>query len=76
MDRALKIWRMHEAKRLGIAPFLLLLDQTIRGIVAAEPRSPEALRQVDGISAKWVEEHGRAIVGVVTPFLSATSLPG
>ncbi|GAA3764367.1 RecQ family ATP-dependent DNA helicase [Terriglobus aquaticus] len=73
MDRALKVWRMHEAKRLGVAPFVLLLDQTIRGIVAAEPRSPEALRGIDGLSAKWVEEHGRAIVGVVTPFLSSVS---
>ena len=73
MDRALKVWRMHEARRLGVAPFVLLLDQTIRGIIAAAPRSPEALCEVEGLSAKWVEQHGRAIVGVVTPFLSAAS---
>ncbi len=71
LDRALKIWRMHEAKRLGVAPFVLLLDQSIRGIIAAEPRSAEALRNVDGLSPKWVEQHGSAVVGVVTPFLSA-----
>lgn len=75
IDRALKVWRMHEARRLGVAPFVLLLDQTIRGIVAAEPRSPDALRKVDGLSAKWVEQHGSAIVGVVTPFLSTDAIP-
>ena len=74
MDRALKVWRMHEARRLGVAPFVLLMDQTIRRIVATEPQSPEALHNVDGLSAKWIEQHGRAIVGIVTPFLPTATL--
>ena len=75
MDRALKVWRMHESKRLGIPPFVLLLDQTIRSIVAAEPRSPDALHAVDGLSASWVEQHGTAIVGVIRPFLAEAVIP-
>lgn len=70
LDRALKVWRMHEAKRLGVAPFVLLLDQTIRGIVAVAPRSTEALRGVDGLSARWVDQHGPAVVDLIAAHLS------
>ncbi len=73
IDRALKVWRMHEAKRQGVAPFVFLLDQTIRGIIAAAPRSQETLRDVEGLSPRWVEQHGNAVIGIVAPFLSSIS---
>ncbi len=65
LEHALKVWRMREAKRLGIAPFVLLLDAAIRSIVQALPAEMAALRRVPGMDSDWAAEHGDAICALV-----------
>ena len=65
LDHALKIWRMREAKRLGIAPFVLMLDAAIRSVVQAQPTDLAALRGVAGMDSDWAAEHGEAICALV-----------
>ncbi len=65
LEYALKVWRMREAARLKVAPFVLLLDGTIRNIVEAVPGTPAALGKVRGMTAEVTAEFGVAICAVV-----------
>ncbi len=71
LEHALKVWRMREAAKLKIAPFVLLLDSTIRAIVEAEPGSPPALARVRGMTREVAAEYGEAICGVIRQYSPA-----
>ena len=68
---ALRAWRLDEARRRGIAPFIILHDRTLQQIAAARPQTTDALLDVAGIGPAKAAEYGDAIVSVV----SAHSLP-
>ena len=63
--------RLDEARRRGIAPFIILHDRTLQQIAAARPQTTDALLDVAGIGPAKAAEYGDAIVSVV----SAHSLP-
>ncbi len=65
LDHELKVWRMREAAKLKVAPFVLLLDATIRNIVEAAPTTPALLGKVRGMTAEVNAEYGSAICAVV-----------
>ena len=65
LEHALKIWRMHEAKRLSTTPFDLLHDRTIREIVAIKPLSVDDLRGVTGVASDFADQYGEAVCTVV-----------
>ncbi len=65
LEHDLKIWRMHEAKRKGVAPFVLLLDVTIRELVHSRPLTVTELTGIDGISPEWANTNGEAVCMVV-----------
>ena len=65
LEHALKVWRMREAARLKVAPFVLLLDATIRNIVEAAPTTPAALGKVRGMTTEVNAEFGPAICAVI-----------
>ncbi len=65
LEHALKVWRMREAAKLKVAPFVLLLDPTIRNIVEALPATPAALARVRGVAQEVASEYGNAICEVV-----------
>ena len=68
LEQVLKVWRMREAAKLKIAPFLLLLDGTIRHIVEALPDSPAKLATVRGVAQEVATTYGEAICGMVREF--------
>ena len=62
---ALREWRLAEARRRAIAPFIILHDRTLMAIAAARPRSTSELLGVPGIGPGKAAEYGEAIVSVV-----------
>jgi ATP-dependent DNA helicase RecQ len=62
---ALRAWRLDEARRRGIAPFIVLHDRTLLAIAAARPRDTNALQDIPGIGPAKLAEYGDAIVSVV-----------
>ena len=65
LEQALKVWRMHEAKRLEKAPFDLLRDGTIREIAASKPLSVDDLRGIAGVESAWADRFGPAVCSLV-----------
>ncbi len=65
LEQALKVWRMHEARRQSTKPFDLLLDRTIHEIAATRPQSVDDLRSVPGVDAAWAERFGAAVCTVI-----------
>jgi ATP-dependent DNA helicase RecQ len=63
---ALRAWRLAEARRQGIAPFIILHDQTLAAIAATLPRSTPALGAVAGIGPGKLAKYGDAILTVVS----------
>jgi ATP-dependent DNA helicase RecQ len=62
---ALRRWRLDEARRRGIAPFIILHDRTLLAIAAAAPASVDALLDVPGMGPAKLAEYGAAIVAMV-----------
>jgi ATP-dependent DNA helicase RecQ len=62
---ALRGWRLDEARRRGIAPFIILHDRTLTQIAIAAPRSLDALMDIPGIGPGKLAEYGEAILRVV-----------
>jgi ATP-dependent DNA helicase RecQ len=62
---ALRAWRLEEARRRGIAPFIILHDRTLLAIAATLPRSREELLAVPGIGSAKLTEYGDALLEVV-----------
>jgi len=65
LEHALKVWRMHEAKRLSIAPFDLIRDPAIREIATHKPATIAELSNIPGISGTWAQQHGAAVCAVI-----------
>jgi ATP-dependent DNA helicase RecQ len=62
---ALREWRLDEARRRAIAPFIILHDRTLMAIASTRPRSTAELLRVPGIGPGKAAEYGEAIVSVV-----------
>jgi superfamily II DNA helicase RecQ len=58
----LKEWCKAEAKRLGLPPYFVLNDQTLKRIAAARPRTKNQLLAIEGIADAKVEKFGAAIL--------------
>ncbi len=65
LEYALKIWRMHEAKRQGIAPFELLRDDVIATIASQKPSSATSLCRLDGVDVEWGKRYAHAVCAVI-----------
>ena len=62
---ALREWRLAEARRRAIAPFIILHDRTLMAIAAARPQSTAQLLDVPGIGPGKAAEYGEAIVSLI-----------
>jgi len=63
--KALKAWRLGEARRLGVPAFRVLTDRVLLGIAALQPGSEEELLQVRGMGAHIMKKHGKTILAVL-----------
>jgi ATP-dependent DNA helicase RecQ len=62
---ALRRWRLEEARRRAIAPFVILHDRTLVAIAASLPRSTSELGAVPGIGPAKLAAYGDAILSTI-----------
>ena len=64
LDR-LKAWRLEEARRQGVPPYVIFHDSTLTEIARIVPDSHAALGDITGIGARKLERYGDAVLGVI-----------
>jgi superfamily II DNA helicase RecQ len=62
---ALRAWRLAQARRRAVAPFVILHDRTLTAIAASLPRSIDELHGVPGIGPGKLAAYGESILTVV-----------
>jgi len=61
----LRAWRTSVAKELGMPPYLIFHDATLRLIAASPPSTLNELRQINGVGDTKLEKYGEAILDVL-----------
>jgi ATP-dependent DNA helicase RecQ len=61
----LRAWRTSVAKELGMPPYVIFHDSTLRLIAAAPPSTLNELRQVNGVGDAKLDKYGQAILDVL-----------
>jgi ATP-dependent DNA helicase RecQ len=61
----LRAWRTSVAKELGMPPYVIFHDATLRLIAASQPSTLGELRQVNGVGDTKLEKYGPAILDVL-----------
>lgn len=62
---ALRAWRLDEARRNSVAPFVILHDRTLLAIASMLPQSTEDLLSIPGIGPAKLASYGDAILSIV-----------
>jgi ATP-dependent DNA helicase RecQ len=61
----LRAWRTSVAKELGMPPYVIFHDATLRLIAAAPPSTLAELSGVNGVGATKLDKYGQAILDVL-----------
>jgi superfamily II DNA helicase RecQ len=61
----LRAWRLMKARELNFPPFAIFSDETLRGIVAQQPRTREDLLNVRGIGRVKAEQFGAEVLALL-----------
>jgi len=69
---ALRAWRLEEARRRAIAPFVILHERTLIAIATSLPRSMAELHAVPGIGPAKLTAHGDAILAAVASVIAVS----
>ncbi|MBI2834592.1 MAG: ATP-dependent DNA helicase RecQ [Acidobacteria bacterium] len=67
---ALRAWRLSEARRRAVAPFVILHDRTLTAIATSLPRSMADLQAVRGIGPAKLSTYGDAILSMVASIIT------
>lgn len=70
---ALRAWRLEEARRRAIAPFVILHERTLVAIATSLPRSMAELHAVPGIGPAKLDAYGEAILAAVASAVASTT---
>jgi DNA topoisomerase-3 len=65
LQKALRNWRVQEAKRRGIPAFRIFGDRVLQDIVAKQPETDEDLLTISGIGPSTVKRYGAEIFRVL-----------
>jgi ATP-dependent DNA helicase RecQ len=61
----LRAWRTSVAKELGMPPYVIFHDSTLRLIAASLPATLDELRQINGVGDTKLDKYGQAILDVL-----------
>jgi ATP-dependent DNA helicase RecQ len=61
----LRGWRTSVAKELGMPPYVIFHDSTLRLVAASPPSTLDQLRQVNGVGDTKLEKYGQQILEVL-----------
>ncbi len=62
---ALRAWRLRQARKQEVAPFMILHDTDLRALVEQRPTTLAALSRVKGVGPKKLEQYGAALLKLV-----------
>ncbi len=65
IEEALRVWRVSEARRLGVPAFRVFSDKVMNAIVHARPSTTRELLAVPGIGINTVEKYGARIFRIL-----------
>jgi ATP-dependent DNA helicase RecQ len=65
---ALRRWRLAEARRQEVPPYVIFHDATLMEVARRRPRSLSALAQIPGFGRSKLDRYGAMLVGVVETF--------
>jgi ATP-dependent DNA helicase RecQ len=69
---ALRAWRIEQARRRGVPPYVVLHDRTLEAIASSLPRSRDDLRDLPGIGPAKLATYGAAILDLVASVRART----
>jgi ATP-dependent DNA helicase RecQ len=62
---ALRAWRLEEARRQELPPYVIFHDSTLLEVARRRPSSLTSLAMIPGVGASKLERYGSAIIGIV-----------
>ena len=65
VEKALRDWRLAEARRRDVPAFRILSDRTLEAIAAARPSTIRELLEIPGIGARVAEQYGAQIFRIL-----------
>jgi len=65
VEKALRLWRLAEAKRLGIPAFRILSDRALTALAERRPRTTRELLEAPGVGLKIVEKWGARLLELI-----------
>ncbi len=69
---ALRAWRIEQARRRGVPPYVILHDRTLDAIASSLPGSRDELRGMPGIGPAKLDAFGAAILDLVASVRART----
>jgi ribonuclease D len=65
IEKALRAWRLGEAKRLGIPAFRILSDRALAALAERRPETTRELLEAPGVGLKIVERWGAKLLEII-----------
>ena len=65
VEKALRDWRLAEAKKRSVPAFRILSDKALLAIAADKPETMRELLEVPGIGARLAEQYGAQIFRIL-----------
>jgi superfamily II DNA helicase RecQ len=65
IEKALRAWRLNEARSRGVPAFRILTDKVLRDIATIHPTTTDALLEIPGIGMSTVDKYGASIYRIV-----------
>lgn len=65
LEKALKLWRLNEAKRRSVPAFRIFTDRVLKSMLADTPQSANQLSAISGVSTNFVKQYGAQICAVI-----------
>ncbi len=65
LEKALKAWRLEEARKKGVPAFRVMTDKVLKEIAVRRPESAAELLAIPGVGIKMVEQYGRVLYRIL-----------
>ena len=62
---ALRAWRLEEARRQELPPYVIFHDSTLTEVARRRPSSLTALAEIPGVGRSKLERYGGAVIAVI-----------
>jgi DNA topoisomerase-3 len=65
VEKALRDWRLAEARRREVPAFRILSDKALQAIAADKPATMRELLEIPGVGARLAEQYGAQIFRIL-----------